>query len=198
MRPMKAMRVLLGCTALLLRVGAARADAVPPPPPDCLEGTEGQTCHGGPYCSPKVCAEDADCGAGKVCQPRQLCVAEINCGGGWEPDPEPALAQNVVGTCEGGAACGPPASCVALRVCGPSSGTGSAGGAAGGSSTGRDDVTITGCDCAVGAASGAPAAGLAALLAGAALLAARRRSGATSRAHRAPPSGRSRSRQRRA
>lgn len=197
MGPMKAIRMLLSCTALLLGSGAARADVVPSPPADCMEGTEGHTCHGGPYCSPKTCTQDAECGAGKVCQQMQLCVGGINCNGGWEPDAEPTLTQNVMGTCEGGAACDAPASCTPLSLCRPVGGTGSAGGGtAGGSSLGSDDTTVTGCDCRVGAASGGSAAGLAALLAGAALLAARRGGGAG--AHRAPPSRRSRSRQRRA
>ena len=61
--------------------GAARADAVPPPPNDCPPGAIGETGHNGPYCMPKACSTDAECtdrlGYDKrprTCAPLAICV----------------------------------------------------------------------------------------------------------------------------
>lgn len=63
--------------------GAARADAVPPPPSDCPPGAIGETGHNGPYCKPKGCTTDAECtdrlGYDKrprACVPLAICVEE--------------------------------------------------------------------------------------------------------------------------
>ncbi len=61
--------------------GAARADAVPPPPSDCPPGAIGETGHNGPYCTPKACTTDAECtdrrgydARPRTCAPLAICV----------------------------------------------------------------------------------------------------------------------------
>lgn len=174
--------IALSATALLA-APPARADVVPEPPMDCLDGTVGETCHGGPYCAPDTCTTDAECDAGKVCKDRDLCTATIDCGGMGGPAP----TTEVTASC--GEACPAGDTCSVLKVCvTASSGTGGAGGAttsggAGGSTTtggtggasvggaggsgggGGDDVVVSGCSCRV------PGAGTAVGAAGALLFA---------------------------
>jgi hypothetical protein len=52
-------------------------------------------------CAPQNCNDDADCGPGRVCRDRPLCV-EAKMGGG---------AKSAVGTCESGGKCTYPAEC---------------------------------------------------------------------------------------
>jgi hypothetical protein len=170
---MKTLRVLAICAAAALWSGAAYADAVPPPPDNCLDGTEGATCHGGEYCAPAGCAQDADCAAGKVCQDRQLCLGTIDCTGGFsDPDAGPFLSDRITGTCAGGVGCDAPAMCTTLKVCVASVVT-TGGGTAGGSADG-EDMAVSGCGCSIPAGGRGIAAGMAALSLGGALLAARR------------------------
>lgn len=168
---MKTNLVVIAGVAAALWVVPARADVVPEPPADCPEGTEGQTCHGGPFCQPRVCTQNGDCGVGATCQDQALCIAGIDCSGGWEPDAAPTLLQNAVGTCAGGAACGAPSTCMTLKVCVPAGG----GSGTGGNGSSDEDIKVTGCDCR---ATGSPGDGAATALGAlglCALLAARRR-----------------------
>lgn len=140
-------------TTALLAAPPARADVVPEPPIDCLDGTVGETCHGGPYCAPATCATDADCDAGEVCKDTDLCTATIDCGGIDGPAP----TTEVTASC--GEACPAGDTCSLLKVCvTASSGTGGTGGtttsggpggAGGSGGGGGNDVVVSGCSCRV-------------------------------------------------
>jgi hypothetical protein len=172
---MKTVQVLAVCAATALWSGLAWADAVPPEPEDCLDGTRGSTCHGGPYCAPDSCTQDTDCTGGEVCRDRQLCLGSIDCTGGFtDPDAGPFLSDQITGACEGGAGCDAPAVCTTMKVCvAPGGSTGSGPGA--GSGDGNGDMAVSGCGCSIPGAGGGIAAGMAALALGGALLSARRR-----------------------
>ncbi len=73
-------------TALFLSLvcSVALADKVPPPPPDCPQGSKPRTGHGGPYCQPISCKADADCEGETVCKELPMCVGEVS-GGGRRP-----------------------------------------------------------------------------------------------------------------
>lgn len=142
-------------TTALLTAPPARADVVPEPPMDCLDGTVGETCHGGPYCAPDTCTTDADCDAGEVCKDTDLCTATIDCGGIDGPAP----TTEVTASC--GEACPAGDTCSLLKVCvTASSGTGgttttggaggaTVGGAGGSGGSGGNDVVVSGCSCRV-------------------------------------------------
>jgi hypothetical protein len=113
-----------GALALALVSTRARADAVPPPPNDCPAGSQGETCHGSPYCQPAACKTDADCTTGQTCAVVSLCISMTSCFGSVAPPdggsntiPE----QNVVGPCNADGTCdgvgGGGASCTPVRVC---------------------------------------------------------------------------------
>jgi hypothetical protein len=116
-----AMRTLamLGVLAL---PSAAYADAISNPPEHCTEGSQGITCHGAPTCRPIACAGDAECGAGRACRERELCIESHCCGGrtcftsGGRN--EAAFDDHVAASCAGGAACGS-GECRSVRVCVP-------------------------------------------------------------------------------
>ncbi|MFO0747096.1 MAG: hypothetical protein U1F43_15755 [Myxococcota bacterium] len=81
--PIAAVFVASLALSLAAVAGAARADAVPPPPADCPAGAIGITGHNGPSCTPMACSEDKDCvdamGFDKrprTCQELALCVEE--------------------------------------------------------------------------------------------------------------------------
>ena len=65
----------------LLPTGAARADAIGPPPADCVPGSEAVFCHGPPTCGVLGCTSDGDCTGGRVCRPAALCIEPHACGG---------------------------------------------------------------------------------------------------------------------
>jgi MYXO-CTERM domain-containing protein len=92
----------------------ARADVVPPPATNCPTGSVGATCHGGPYCAPKKCTDYASCASGLTCQPVKFCINKLNCTGGWGT----SYADEVVGSCEGGAPCSK-GTCQTVVVCLP-------------------------------------------------------------------------------
>jgi len=110
---------ILSCLCL-----PARADKVPPPPPDCLPGSTARTGHGGPYCDPKTCEADSDCEGGETCQERALCIAEFKGGGRRPENVEPPTYHSVVNTCDkaDGSACSLPAE-AANRYWGKKDGT---------------------------------------------------------------------------
>jgi hypothetical protein len=152
-----------------LAASPARADVVGPEPDSCPDGSVPSACHGGPYCHPFSCMTDADCDPGLSCKDRDLCTADIDCGGA-----EPYIIKQITGTCESGCAAG--STCVTQKVCVPPS-TGTTTGAGGGGSSGNGgggnggagggggsggEVVVTGCACdlargnvALGAAGGA-------------------------------------------
>lgn len=70
---------------LLLCAATAHADAVPPPPADCPDGSHGRTGHAGPWCNPTTCTTDADCREeGTSCREAALCVTTQEYRmGGW-------------------------------------------------------------------------------------------------------------------
>src|SRR5688572_26829168 len=111
--------------------GIARADVVGPEPESCPAGTIGRSCHGGPYCAPRGCAMDAECGEGAACVERTLCITRIGCAGGLPPDADPAdfEVDQVEGSCPDD--CG--GECRAERVCVSTSSVG--GGSDGGCCT---------------------------------------------------------------
>jgi hypothetical protein len=177
--------LLLGlvCTTWIAWIRPAHADVVSPPPTDCPAGSEGNTCHGGPYCRPLICATDADCSDGKVCKDTSLCVSTINCAGLLPPDADPSQfdTDKVDVACPNGNECTGGATCKSLKVCVASSTgtTGSSGTSTGGTSTGgasSGGEEIGGCSCGlVGRAGGVGAGALAILAAGASVLRRRQR-----------------------
>ena len=163
-RARNAMRLVAAGAALLslsLVPATAGADAVPPPPTNCPDGTTGMTCHGGQYCQPSPCKSNADCSGGQVCLPRAFCLGHVTCGGGiFPPDGSPStVAEPAAGAacassadCDGGAMCATQSLCVSPGSSGSSGG--SSGGSGGGSSGGP--TVVQGCSCEVaGGESGA-------------------------------------------
>lgn len=67
--------------ALFACSSIAHADAISGPPDFCPEGSEAIECHGPDTCRVEGCTTDADCGAGRRCEPRALCVEEHCCSG---------------------------------------------------------------------------------------------------------------------
>lgn len=158
-------------SAVFLFASLASADAVPPPPSSCPDGSQGATCHGGPHCAPRKCNTDADCKTGEACEDHKLCNDEINCAGGWHPpDAGPTHTPNITGNCDTSGCA--KAQCVSYKVCFPkTSGSSSSGGTSSSSSSGGGGI------CSYGPSHGdAPApSSLAALAACLGLAALRRR-----------------------
>lgn len=142
----------------LLAPVSVSADAVGPAPKDCPVGTEGESCHGGPFCDPDECTDDSKCKDGKKCQQLKYCVKQIDCAGGWGKGPY--YRNEVKGPCGANGACASGGTCTTLKVC-------LAGTVAG---DGEAKTPSRGCSCDV---AGGPGAGLALLLLG--LLLIRRR-----------------------
>ncbi len=162
--------------SVMLYAGAAAADAVPPPPTDCVPGSKGDTCHGGPHCRPRICSNDDACASGESCQALRLCIDQIDCGGLGGP----SLGDQVTGACDSGACS--QGSCQTVMVCAPASttsttgattGGGPAAGAGGGDDGGPTTRVDQGCGCRK--AGGSRDGNAAALVALGALLFVRRR-----------------------
>lgn len=125
-----AMGQLFGCCGSLVWLvaaisgGAARADAVPPPPTECPPGAIGVTGHNGPYCTPMGCSNDAECGdrmgydkRARTCADVGVCVEERHesSASGWSHGAPITLrvahaacaddGRCQVGTCERGKHC---------------------------------------------------------------------------------------------
>ena len=150
---------MLGVAVVMAAVDVD-ADAIEPPPKDCPSGTEGSSCHGGPFCDPQTCVNDSKCKNGNTCQDVQYCVKQINCAGGWGGNP--SYRDAVKGLCGANNKCAS-GSCQALRVCAPPGGVGG---------DGQGGPVERGCTCAT---AGAGTAGLAAwIMLGLALLVRRR------------------------
>ncbi len=170
----------VGVMGLVLALGAgeARADVVGPPPDDCPEGSEGATCHGGPFCRARGCMSDSDCDTGTTCKELPLCTGKIGCAGNIPPDADPNdfTQDKIEGPCPNGNECTAGSTCVKQKVCVGDGGSSS-------SSSGSDG----GCACgeargaATGAGLGAVAFGIGAVV----LASARRRQGRASRQRRA-------------
>ncbi|MDC3954948.1 hypothetical protein [Polyangium jinanense] len=109
---------VFGLSALAF-VTPARADVVGPPPDECPEGTEGGSCHGGPYCRPIECTSDAECGNGETCKDQPLCVSTISCVGLLPPDASPMDFETpkIEALCPNGNECMQGATCKTQKVC---------------------------------------------------------------------------------
>lgn len=110
--------------ALLLGVLAAApasADVIATPPDMCPEGsTVVGFCHGPPTCEIAECTGDADCGAGQVCRPRDLCVREHCCSGRGCGLPTATRYDHVASACGAGRTCADfDTACETRRVCVP-------------------------------------------------------------------------------
>jgi MYXO-CTERM domain-containing protein len=128
---------------------AAAADAVPPPPDSCPAGSAGDSCHGGEYCRASGCTSDSDCSGGMACRELELCIGQIDCAGGWDPDAGPSYSPTVEGSCSGGSACSA-GSCELRRVCAMPG----AGSSSGGEAEGPIEVD-QGCGCSLPGTAGA-------------------------------------------
>ncbi len=96
--------------------GLAYADAVPPPPTGCPNGTVGATGHTGPYCAPASCTFDSDCREGTTCREEALCILPLQCGGLRPADAGVCTVDSVTALCEGAQACAS-GTCTTSRVC---------------------------------------------------------------------------------
>lgn len=110
--------------ALLVSIPSAlaSADAVPPPPDSCPEGsTAVDFCHGPQTCQIATCTNDGECGAGRVCRQRMLCVREHCCSGICcaSAGCEPTTYEHVAGACAGGACEELGTTCESRSVCVP-------------------------------------------------------------------------------
>ncbi|UQA62586.1 hypothetical protein [Polyangium aurulentum] len=170
----------LGFVGMMVTLVAseARADVVGPDAEDCTAGTEGTSCHGGPYCRPLECMADTDCDTGSTCKALALCAGTVSCAGNVPPDADLTEYQRtkIEGTCPNGNECTADATCKTLKVCvsndaGSSSSSGSDGGCA--------------CGEARGASTGAGLGAIACGLGVAVMISARRRQGRASRQRRA-------------
>ncbi|MDI1477416.1 hypothetical protein [Polyangium sp. y55x31] len=165
---------VFGLSALAY-VTPARADVVGPPPDECPAGTEGASCHGGPYCRPIECTSDAECGRGETCKDTPLCVSTINCAGLLPPDASPTDYDRakIEGSCPNGNECAADATCKTQKVCVPAA-----------SSSSADSDAGCGCRLAPSASFEASLGALALGLGVAAFARRRQRAGAASRASR--------------
>jgi len=93
-------RMLVYVLATLAWGATTYADVVGPPPPSCPAGSQGESCHGGPYCRPWTCTSDADCPGSRACRSLPLCVTNLECGV-WEPYSVVAVDS----ACPGGSEC---------------------------------------------------------------------------------------------
>jgi hypothetical protein len=119
--------VCLLAVAQLFSPRVAEADVVGPAPTSCPAGTDGRSCHGGPYCGPSLCTMDSECRSGSTCVERTLCITRIGCAGLLPPDADPADFE--ADQVEGGRCpddC--PGECRTLRVCVAAGSGGGSGG----------------------------------------------------------------------
>lgn len=108
-------RTIAIATLAFLLDASARADVVQPEPTDCPPGSEGQTCHGGPYCGvAPPCSSSTACKGGMTCQLAHLCITQHDCWSWGGPN----YVDSVKGTCAGGAACSV-GTCKTYQVCMP-------------------------------------------------------------------------------
>jgi hypothetical protein len=135
--------------AALLLPASARGDAVPPPPTDCPEGSEGGTGHCGTYCMPRTCSDQAACATGTACKETKFCIEQKTCSGG-KPTPydyqiPPYVRDEVKGSCVS-AACST-GTCRSISVCLPKTASGDS-----------QAATARGCSCGLAEAGGGGAA----------------------------------------
>lgn len=126
--------VALSALSALAVPATGRADAIEPPRTDCVEGSEGDSCHGGPYCRARGCTGPSDCRIGERCAARDLCALTFDCF--WDTVPA------VDGAC-GSAGCAAGSTCTSLFVCVTAPPTPDAGRLDAGS---RPDAPATGTD----------------------------------------------------
>jgi len=108
--------VLLAMMAIC-HASSARADAVGMPPTDCPNGSWGESCHGGEFCTPSYCTDDGDCDDGRTCEVLDVCVARIDCAGGWNPEGEHYWNDTFQGLCTEGPDDCITGVCQAISVC---------------------------------------------------------------------------------
>ena len=143
---------LMAALAALLLGHTTRADVVNPSPKDCPTWTEPGTCHAGPHCKIKECADSAACATGQTCQEQKVCVDRIDCSG---RSPTPFYVNTAKGVCSPSGACHKGGTCSTVKIC-----------AAKGSLDDSDDgeTPTRGCSCRLdGGGDLAPAWGLALL-----------------------------------
>ncbi|MBI4704413.1 MAG: hypothetical protein HY744_25185, partial [Deltaproteobacteria bacterium] len=109
--------VLLVASALF-GAPAASADVVQEPPEQCPAGSTGDTSHCGPRCAPRICTDVAQCAAGELCQPRALCLTQMECWPHYPEDAGPSYQDKVEGPCPAQAPCAV-GTCQTLKVCAP-------------------------------------------------------------------------------
>ncbi len=111
------MRALgLALLVVLVPVGAALADDVPPPPKDCVPGSRETTGHSGPYCAPATCSASAPY-KDASCETRKLCIVMKTLDGGRRPRQPPPVVPTVVAACDRKPCA--QGVCKALKVCVP-------------------------------------------------------------------------------
>jgi hypothetical protein len=132
----------VAAVASLSAAGAARADAVPPPPDSCPKGHVGVTDHGGPRCvleAPKNCPPGyrgalggkcvlATCGSDDQCEGGRRCLQIETCqefrelrwtGWGWSAQRTPPPRDNLLAEPPSPQPDGPPKKAwVQLHICG--------------------------------------------------------------------------------
>jgi hypothetical protein len=101
---------------LALAVWPVLADDIEGPPEECPPGTQGDSDHAGPYCTPVRCASSSECAAGFECAEISLCARNARVSGGIDGTSWDRV--EVYGTCGGGAACSD-GECTAIRACVP-------------------------------------------------------------------------------
>ncbi len=124
--PWLCLAVLFGCQAF---GGHASADALGPPPSDCVEGARGRTSRVGEWCEPTTCGADDDCVRGSSGEPQRCSSAEIAIcvrretrtefrrpGSGGGPAPTQAI-DIALGPCGPGDSCPDGATCGRARRC---------------------------------------------------------------------------------
>lgn len=104
-------------TELLLGVGIALADEVPPPPADCPYGTQPDASHAGPHCALATPCTSDSCPGGMACMSSDYCVLDVPCGGLHGRGEPPCTEAHVTGVCGAAGACSGGAHCVHHPVC---------------------------------------------------------------------------------
>ncbi len=138
---LRAVCLLIGWLVASSNSGHAYADAVPSPEDNCPAGSQGDTCHGGLFCSPNRCTDDSQCKDGQTCQQLQLCIGKIDCTGGWDPgDAGPYYYDTVEASCAGDVPCAV-GSCLSLKACAAVQSP---------PSTSNETIVVEQCGCRIG------------------------------------------------
>jgi hypothetical protein len=71
---MKTLVLIAFAMSFVLTTGGAHADGIEVPPMKCPPGAEVAFSHGGVWCAPTTCTDDARCKTGSSCVEQGLCV----------------------------------------------------------------------------------------------------------------------------